>query len=612
MTTKYDNLTKDELIALLKTRDERRFGLIWERNEIEHEKSLNEDFVVLDFDPALSVGEPPFRNLLIEGDNFDALRYLRMTLAGRVKCICIDPPYNTGNKDFIYNDSFVDKDDRYRHSKWLEYMYQRLSLARDLLTEDGVIFVNIGEDELGRLSCLMDQVFPGMKVCTFVWRRRSGSNDAKEFFISVDHEYVLCYANKAFSFGGDTKTMDAYSNPDSDPRGPWINGPLNQGKDAKQRKESYYPIQNPETGVWYPCDPKSVWRFASEKKLKPGKKIRTKTMEQIIREKKVIWPPHETPVTYHSLEELIAALDAGEAPTTLDRNSPDLEFWIGRPIGFGKPRYKRHFGELKRLEKPLSTWILPASMKKEDVEALDLNEVETITTGFTVEGTSLLQQMLGNKDFSYPKPLSLIQSLVKQSTGSDDIIVDFFAGSGTTGHAVLAQNTEDGDNRRFILVSSTESTEKEPNKNVCREITQKRLAKAIGGYSYQTKKGRKEVDGLGGDFAYLVSSRIPTGKILKRINHKQIWLALQLIHHESISPFSQEDLLKAEENGLQLIYVTRFNEMIKAQIGELVSKSREVVIYSWQPELLQQYIFHPSVSIRPVPQSLMDRYGVRK
>ncbi|MGZ8908275.1 MAG: DNA methyltransferase, partial [Methylobacter sp.] len=171
----------------------------------EHEKAVNDDFVALDFDPALSCGEAPYSNLIIEGDNFDALRYLRMTHAGKIKCIYIDPPYNTGNRDFIYNDHFVDKEDAYRHSKWLEFMYRRLQLARDLLAEDGVIFVSIGEEEQAPLTLLMDQVFAGMKMGTFVWRRRSGAQDAKERFQSVDHEYVLAYGMPGFRFGGDGK-----------------------------------------------------------------------------------------------------------------------------------------------------------------------------------------------------------------------------------------------------------------------------------------------------------------------------------------------------------------------------------------------------------------------
>ena len=303
MAQDYSSLSKEDLVRLLERRDraDRTFGLVWERDEIEHERSLNADFVALEPVGELCVGQEPFQNLLIEGSNFDALRYLRMTHTGKIKCILIDPPYNTGNRDFIYNDSYVDKDDSYRHSKWLEMMFQTLSLARDLLREDGVIFVHIGEEEVHRLGCLLDQIFPSRKVASFVWRRRSGANDAKDFFVSQDHEYVLCYANPQFSFEGDVKSTDAYTNPDNDPEGAWVNSDLGKSHTYRQRKEAFYPIQNPENGVWYACNPDGVWRFASESRLKVGQKTRSLTMEQIIAKNKVLWPQNDEIVVYDAL-----------------------------------------------------------------------------------------------------------------------------------------------------------------------------------------------------------------------------------------------------------------------------------------------------------------------
>lgn len=271
---KYDHLSQQELIALLHKRDAtRKLGLVWERDDLEHEKALNDDFVVLELDETLSVGQPPFQNVLIEGDNFDALRYLHIAYKGRVKCIYIDPPYNTGNKDFLYNDNFVEKDEAYRHSKWVEFMYRRLLLAKDLLAEDGVIFVSIDDIESAHLALLMDQIFPGMRVGTFVWRRRSGANDEKNWFLSSDHEYVHCYANKGFSFEGVKKDWSKAID-DGDKRGAWIDGPLNQGKDIQQRPDSFYPIHDPLSDTWYPCDPDTVWRFATRHALVPKNFVR--------------------------------------------------------------------------------------------------------------------------------------------------------------------------------------------------------------------------------------------------------------------------------------------------------------------------------------------------
>ena len=172
---KYDDLSRAELIAQLQGRDRRdatRFGLVWEANEIDRDRALNDDFVALDLVPELccskaGAGAAAWRNLIVEGDNFDALRYLKMGFAGQVKCIYIDPPYNTGNRDFVYNDRFVDKEDSWRHSKWCEFIFQRLMLARDLLREDGVIFVSIDDNEVFSLGMLMARPSAGTSAATW-------------------------------------------------------------------------------------------------------------------------------------------------------------------------------------------------------------------------------------------------------------------------------------------------------------------------------------------------------------------------------------------------------------------------------------------------------------
>lgn len=259
MADKYEQYSQEELIRLLRERDRKpKFGLVWERDEIDHDNSLNDDFVVLDVLPELSAGDGPWRNLIIEGDNFDALRYLRMTHAGKVRCIYIDPPYNTGNKDFIYNDRFVDKEDVYKHSKWLEYLYRRLLLARELLSEDGVMLVSINDENRAKLELLLDQVFPGMWLGSFVWRTKDTGNDAGGMFSHV-HEHVLVFANPAFAFQGKPISLDKYKNLDGDPDGPYALDPLTKAHSYTERPNTYYPIQDPQTGYWYPCDPDRVW-----------------------------------------------------------------------------------------------------------------------------------------------------------------------------------------------------------------------------------------------------------------------------------------------------------------------------------------------------------------
>lgn len=634
---KYSHLSKEDLIGLLKKRDAtRKLGLVWERDEFDFEQALNDDFVTLELDTNLSVGQSPFGNILIEGDNFDALRYLHIAYKGRVKCIYIDPPYNLGRKDFIYNDNYVDEEDSYRHSKWLEFMYRRLLLAKDLLAEDGVIFVSIDDVESAHLTLLMDQVFPGMRVGTFVWRRRSGANDSKDWFLTVDHEYVHCYANKGFSFAGSTKDNSSYSNQDNDPRGDWINDNLVKSHNFKQRPDAYYSIKNPESNIWYPCDPDNVWRFSTAERNN-GKKIRTKTIEQLIDEKRILWPSEDESITYNSLEDLVRSIrdgsapknlqvylkidelkdqvEKGQAPSRLLNYIEPLENWVGRRIGFAKPRYKRFASELKRTEQPVSTWILPASTKKNELEDLNLEEVTAFTVGFTSEGTKLLSQILSNKDFPYPKPMSLIKALVGQSTDPDSghIVADFFAGSGTTGHAVLSLNNEDGGNRSFILVCSTEATTKESDKNVCRDISAKRLRAAIEGYTYRTPKGINSVEGLGGEFAYMRCNRIPRATLALDIRHDQIWYALQQIHTNSVSPYQEGNLmqkLEGNENGFDIIYVPALNPAVIDALGLQVKSSlKPCLIYSWQVGVLRQRFHEGHIKCDKIPDFLINRFG---
>jgi adenine-specific DNA-methyltransferase len=635
-TSKYAHLSREQVEQLLeKYQHARKLGLVWERDELEPDSNLNTDFVALELLPEHSVGIAPYQNLLIEGDNYDVLRYLNIAYRGRVKCIYIDPPYNTGNDDFIYNDKFLNKEHRYRHSTWLEFMYRRLTLARDLLAEDGVIFVSISEHEHARLELLMDEVFSGMKVANFIWRTRSGANDEKDWFVSVDHEYVLCYANAGFSFEGEVKSTKGYANPDSDERGDWTSGDLGQGKTWLQRPDTFYPICNPESDVWYACDSGAVWRFATKSRSE-GKKLRSMTMEDLISDGRIEWKPEPNPALYNTEYELMAAIvagtappnlrvylqheelkrqvEAGEAPRKLLENIQPLSFWIGKKIGYTKPRLKRFASELKRTEKPVSTWLLPASVKKNEAESLEGLEASTVmTSGYTSQGTALLKDMIGNKDFAFPKPLSLIKALLKQATDShgENIVLDFFAGSGTTGQAVLELNAEDQGDRRFLLVSTSEATAKTPDKNVCRDITAKRLKAAIQGYTVPSKTGNKTIEGVDGEFGYLKSARIAMELLHSQIRHDQIWLALQQMHNLGLIGFVQSELLQClEDENQRLVYVPVVSQPAVAVLQQLVSHlAKSTVVYSGAPSLLEQRVFSEQISFLPVPEVLLERFG---
>jgi adenine-specific DNA-methyltransferase len=526
------NLNAPQLRRLLVEHlTKQKLGLYWESNAIERDAALNANVVLPRVVPEFShtpEGTAHHRNLVIEGDNFDSLRLLRATHAGKIRVIYIDPPYNTGNKDWVYNDKFVSANDRWRHSQWLEFLYQRLMLARELLTSDGVILVSINDENRSRLELLMDEVLPGRRAGCFVWRVRSGGNDTKGALLSDNHEHVLVYCNAAFEFKGEGRDESAYGNSDNDSRGEWTSGDLNQARNSKERPEAFYSIHNLETDTWYACDPDSVWRFSSlSRPLK--KKLQSDPIETIIAEKRVLWPANDRTVTYASEAEIRQAIKAGTAPkqfkiytevaqlqkaaekdTKIARLLSYLEpldTWVGRKIGYGKPRYKRFRSQLLRDVTPLSSWLQPSAetITEEDED----DNVVSLTVGATGEGTALVKAILGAKDFPYPKPLSLIKGLLSQATKPGDTVLDFFAGSATTGQAVLELNAEDGGNRRFILCSSTEATAKEPDKNLCRDVCAERLRRVMSGYG--GKPGYSVAQG--GEFAYLQLDKIEAADV---------------------------------------------------------------------------------------------------
>ena len=508
-----DTLSAPELRRLLAEHLTRqKLGLYWERDAIAHDQALNADVVLPRVVP--QYGHAPegctaHRNLIIEGDNFDSLRLLRSTHAGKVRVIYIDPPYNTGNKDWVYNDKFVGANDRWRHSQWLEFLYQRLLLARDLLTSDGVILVSINDENRARLELLMDEVFPGRRLGSLVWRTRQGSNADQACFLSVDHEHVLVYGNSAFAFNGFDKSYEMYSNTDNDPRGDWRIGDITLGFSFKERPNLYYPLTDPATGISYPCSPESVWRYATEARLKPGQRLQAKSMEEYIRLGQIVFPTNPRVETWNSMCELLQAIDANEVPRggkslLLRRDLPDLEWWVGKPVGFGRPQFKRYKADLRNQTQPLSSWVVP-SFEEGTYEA-----DESLVSATNQEGARQVAQIFGDRAFNYAKPASLIKGLLSQATGPGDIVLDFFAGSGTTGQAVLELNAEDNGQRRFILCSSTEATAKEPHKNLCRDVCAERLRRVIAGY------GGKDGHTLaqGGEFAYLQLDKLNAADVV--------------------------------------------------------------------------------------------------
>jgi adenine-specific DNA-methyltransferase len=531
-------------------------------------------------------------------ENFDALRLLRTTHAGKIRVILIDPPYNTGKKDFVYNDRYVREDDAYRHSLWLDWLHNRLKLARDLLAPDGVIFVCINDDNRAKLELLMDQVFAGMRIGSMVWRSRD-STSAKDRNFSDVHEHVLMYGGPQFSFQGSEKTQKKYKNPDNDPRGPWNTDPLTLGFDRFQRPNLFYPIQNPKTGRWYPCDPDRVWAYATEARVDKTSTIRTETMEEWIRQEKIVFPISESEKveTWQTLEDLHAAIRRRHVPVTpkkkiplLTEDTPDLAFWVGKPVGFGRPGFKKHWSDLRSHINPVSSWIARLN------EDADDEEITVLRTKQAGEGTDALQDIFGKKTFSYPKPPSLITNLVRQASRPDDLVLDFFAGSGTTAEAVLKLNAEDKGNRRFILVSSTEASLENLGYNLCRDVCAERIRRVIQGY-----RGNK---GFADNFAYLQTVKIDPSDLVLDLTPELAWNTLCLLHTGSIIPYPGRKVAPIQAaDGAAILFCPDTDDETIRQVTD--TNFMTLLIYSDRPETMAAALVdHERVEVRSIVQAV--------
>ena len=416
-----EGLSNDErssLIGLL--REHKKYGLVWEDKPEDVEERLREELPVLrevkDKDILSDSADAP-NHILIEGDNLEALTALSYTHEGKIDVIYIDPPYNTGNKDFVYNDSFVDTEDGYRHSKWLSFMNKRLNIAKKLLSDKGVIFISIDDNEQANLKLLCDEVFGASNfLAQIIWERAYSPVNLKKHF-SESHDYIIGYARRieeAINNGlpRSSEANDRYANPDNDIRGDWKSGDLSVGPAVES---NIYPITTPSGRVVMPPSGYS-WRLAESK-----------------------------------FKEYVA----------------DNRIWFG-PDGNNVPSIKRFLSEVKQGITPMTIW-------------------KYAEVGHSQDATKELKDIFEGKAlFTYPKSVRLIKRCLGLYSQHNSTILDFFAGSGTTLHATMQLNAEDGGHRQCILVTNNEN-------GICEQVTYERNKRVINGYT--TPKG-VEVAGL--------------------------------------------------------------------------------------------------------------------
>lgn len=395
---------------------EEKYGLNWHGKRRARQLALTPSTGTLRPCPEESVDWDTTQNLMIEGDNLEVLKLLQKSYAGKVKLIYIDPPYNTG-KDFVYPDNFRDNIKNYLeitgqasggakrsshtessgrfHTDWLNMMYPRLKLARDLLKDDGAIFVSLDDGEVAHLRNLLDEIFGEENfVADVIWEKKFAPQNDEKFF-SERHDFIVVYAKNKDQWrrnllprGDDA--LARYKNPDKDPRGPWASSDLLR---IEHRDNCVYAIKAPAGNAWTP-EPGTSWR--------------------------------------HPEPEMLELIKTGQV-------------WFGVD-GSSKPRRKRYLSEVNDGVVPETMWFHKECGHNQEAT----QETKALFAGVGVP-------------FSNPKPIRLLKRVLAVGTNSSgsDIVMDFFAGSGTTAHAVMAINAEDAGDRRFVLVQLPEQLDPE-------------------------------------------------------------------------------------------------------------------------------------------------------
>ena len=458
----------DMLIALGEIESEltaKKYGLVWEQHEEAVDVMMRDNIPVFTEVPEREITAAPSQgyNFILEGDNLHSLRLLEKTHKGRIDVIYIDPPYNTGNKDFVYDDAYVEDLDGFKHSKWISFMSERLKIARNLLTSDGVIAISIGYQEVHNLVVLCQEMFDTKQVtCVTVQtsggKPNGGFNYVQEYLVFIaprDFEpntmnftggierspfegltlstfTKVTRPNQAYPIFIDKKTMNIVG------IGKTLTERINEGSYTGELEDFPFDYDEAPDGTvaLWPISSKGaecVWRLIPSRLKRDWEKGYIK-----VGKNKSKANPNEFSVQYLP-EGVIQKVESGELEVVgKEPNAPTLVFGKNKTVG---------------------------------------SEIPTIWTEkdfYTTKGTSGAKDIFGDKRFSYPKPLELITEILRAISKKNSIILDYFAGSGTTGHAVIELNTEQHSNRRFILCTNNEGA-------ICENVTYPRIKTVITG-----------------------------------------------------------------------------------------------------------------------------------
>ena len=510
-----DGLTPDEKAQITEYIREKTFGLVWENKPEKAEDVLKESLPVFEEVPERRIfnGEQYPNHIIIEGDNLHALTALRYTHERKIDVIYIDPPYNTGNKDFVYNDSFVDKEDGFRHSKWLSFMEKRLTIAKELLSDKGVIFVSIDDNEMAECKLLLEKIYGGGNfVANIIWKSKSGgANDSK--YIAIDHEYILVFAKSA------------------DKLKPFLD-------------------KNAEVTTSY--------NLEDEK----GKYALDRLDKQSLR--------YSDSLNY----EIIGPDGQSYFPKHKDPNHPNATW------RWSKEAVQERFDELVFKNGCIYT----KNYKKESSISRSLLIDERF--GRTRTGKTDLFNVFGAAMFTAPKPYKLIQHFLSIIGKQDATVLDFFAGSGTTLHAAMLLNEEDGGHRQCILVTNNEN-------QICENVTYERNRRVINGYP--DPKGQMVMGLHANNLRYYRTAFVSQDRT-RQNKLRLVRLAVDLlcikedVYEEQSSFFTIENINKKDfryfsENGKRLLVI--FNEDVIDLIVNVIKQADFeglIKIYGFSPD----------------------------
>lgn len=538
MKRDYSNWSKDELLReLSKSEKRKKYGVVWEEKSENVAELCKVKLPILEEvkQNEIQTDKKAPMNILIEGDNYHALSVLNYTHKGAIDVIYIDPPYNTGSGDsFLYNDKIVDKEDAYRHSKWLSFMSKRLNLAKNLLKAGGIIFISIDDNEVAQLKLLCNEVFDEPNfIGTVTWEKRTKAQNtetAREMFQSKT-EYILVYrkGNEKIKFRLEVSGEKNYDLQNE--KGLYRLKLVEEmsARGMRGRQTMVFPIEGimPRNGF--------QWKYGKDqvKKFTDRRDIEVQNGKVYFR----IRPQDETSQKF-------------------------IPFWS-------------HF-------------------------------FDKDTYGTAEKGKSELTEILGNNthDFETVKPVDLIKKLLFHiNRNKSEVVLDFFAGSGTTGHAVLKLNREDGGNRKFILCTNNEG-------NICTDICYPRVEKVMKGYSYKNKK----TAGLGGNLKYFQTDFVdaePTDKNKRKLVDKstEMLCLKEDCFDESTKGQNFRMFTNSKNKNLGIIYDDDGIEPFKKEVKKL-NKKFVVYVFSLDDSAREEEFEGVAklVELRPIPAVILNVY----